>query len=484
MRHAKPADFENAAPINDTPDLPASHEPVTRVPVNLLGKVLDHGRASIHAAHLLAVKIARFDFDRGALNQHDVKMRYGVGWRAFREGLALLKRTKVLDRRQLNHRTYAVERLADRHHRYVECPEELLCERSTLVAFVLAANLSPVPRRPAEIAERIGITSPSTIRTLVRDAIAGGYVAHLAGSTAIWLARVGQSFPVMTFVRERNGAKNGAAKKGTAKNGATQRDSKKGTETARKTKKAESVESCHRSRPNGREPVDSIPEKNFSAQCIVLQDWRCARFFADEWEHQFSGEINEQGWPIRWREMLAKRGDAPAHLQTPQACRQALEISHELMETLGMEKGNLGRCMYALAYWVHQVHLRGKEIRSLALVVEPLARRARDGDDLWLYDAPATISAEDYEIALAFADEAATALENSGFSLNRKTLFSGLGLDELAALLNQCGRNVVVTALNHAMRNNITPPEGRSVAGWRWFDEIIGLIIKARCGRA
>jgi hypothetical protein len=46
-----------------------------------------------------------------------------------------------------------------------------LRRRSSLVTFLLIVNLSPVPLRPGAVARRVGLTSRTTIRALVKEAV-------------------------------------------------------------------------------------------------------------------------------------------------------------------------------------------------------------------------------------------------------------------------------------------------------------------------
>ena len=130
---------------NDTEAVNATADvtKLVRIPNNLLGKVLDHGRASADAAHLLAIKLHQFDFPGGALNEGHCRREYGIGRRSFRAGIRLLKKTGALKRTQPNHRAYAVETVADPSHNFALIEEKVLQAPSSLVAFTLAVTLPP-----------------------------------------------------------------------------------------------------------------------------------------------------------------------------------------------------------------------------------------------------------------------------------------------------------------------------------------------------
>jgi hypothetical protein len=167
-----------------------------RVPCNLLGMILDHGRASAYAAHLLAIKASKGS--SFVLNERHVAHEYGLSRRAFQIGMRLLKKTKVLERSQSSRRAYATEVLAASSYNYVLIDEGLLKAKSTLVAYILAVNLSPDPLHPAKVAKRLGIKTSGTWRKLVHAAVERGDVARtVTGRGATLLARRGFNFDLV-----------------------------------------------------------------------------------------------------------------------------------------------------------------------------------------------------------------------------------------------------------------------------------------------
>jgi hypothetical protein len=194
---------------------------LTSVPCNLLGKVLDHGRASIYAAHLLAIKTCSASGGKTrVLNEKHVLVHYGIGWRKFQSGMRLLRKTGViLDRKQTGRRSYAIETLAPASDNFVLIDQRLLKEGSPLVAFVLVVNLSPEPMTLAEVGARLGIKARATLRNLAEAAVERGAIARAIVGGATKVARGGT-----TFDRGAEVVKNGAAKvvrNGVIKNGAT-----------------------------------------------------------------------------------------------------------------------------------------------------------------------------------------------------------------------------------------------------------------------
>src|SRR5262245_44950470 len=172
----------------DTANTKAGVVRLIRVPNKLLGKLLDRGTDSAYAIHLTALKLAHGP--GWSINEHCVAKAVAeggieMGERKVREGLALAKRTGVLDRRiggrQPNGKSaFARDTLATGGARYVELPEALVrSENSKLVAFVAATLLAPFPQDARDIAKRIGLSRKSTnsIARLVQDAVAGDYIA-------------------------------------------------------------------------------------------------------------------------------------------------------------------------------------------------------------------------------------------------------------------------------------------------------------------
>ena len=189
-----------------------------RMPCNLLGKILDQGRASAHAAHLLAIKCSKGP--GFTLNETHVRKEHRIGERAFRAGIAVLKRSGVMERWQTG-AWFAEEELADPSRNFVLFDQQLLKADTNVVAFALVANLSPDPMRPAEVAARFGVKSRMTIRKLVKASIADDFISTDSDEKgAILVARKGYKFSL---------AKNVVAKNVVAKNVATHRRREKST---------------------------------------------------------------------------------------------------------------------------------------------------------------------------------------------------------------------------------------------------------------
>lgn len=149
-----------------------------KVPVDAIGRLLDGGRSSIAALHLLAIKCAYPP--TWSLSEGFVRRQYGIGRHRFRSGIDRLKKTGVLSRVRRD-RGYCTEQINFRSPRFVPFPRRLLRQPSTVVAMVLVTFLSPTPTRRNDAAHRLGIRSATTVRELTNAVIATGAVAWVEG---------------------------------------------------------------------------------------------------------------------------------------------------------------------------------------------------------------------------------------------------------------------------------------------------------------
>lgn len=181
----------------DSPDIhrntpAAARSPLVRIPSSAIAAVLDQGRASAVAAHLIAIKASKGP--RFVLNEHHCRLHHGVKRDAFQAGIRLAKASGALRRRRQG-RKFATEQPLAESGRYILMSESILAERSALVGFVAAICLATGEVRPKEAAARVGITSPATIRKLTEAALATGDVIERRGARGtIVLARRGYVF--------------------------------------------------------------------------------------------------------------------------------------------------------------------------------------------------------------------------------------------------------------------------------------------------
>lgn len=180
---------------------PARHSrPFIKFPVNYAGMVLDHGRASAYAIHLLVLK-----FNQGpgyVNNEARCRDRYGIERRGFRSGNKLLRVSGVLDRSRNGgrpsggKRRFASEKFKLPPSRYfVGVPSALIeLKDSFAIALFVVVGLSPVPVFPRNAAKRIGISSENKVRQLLAL-----LEPHLSvdrpSKGAIRIARRGYVFP-------------------------------------------------------------------------------------------------------------------------------------------------------------------------------------------------------------------------------------------------------------------------------------------------
>lgn len=155
----------------------------SRVSTEHVGKLLtDDVEDKVAALFLLAVKCS-MPSDH-ALNMARVLRTTGIGKHRFKAGLRALKSAGLLDRRQPSIRNYAVEKLApvDRDST-VRIPVEsaLRVADPAVIAFSMVAVLAPESQPANGVAKRLDITSPTTVRRLVRDAEALGLISVTRG---------------------------------------------------------------------------------------------------------------------------------------------------------------------------------------------------------------------------------------------------------------------------------------------------------------
>jgi hypothetical protein len=452
-----------------------------RFPTVLLGKLLDferrksatgdvvttYGHASANAIHALAIKLAAPPGH--VLNKQHLRKHYGIGWRRFAEGIRVAKERGVLERGQAGRRTFATERIlgATDTAPFVALDKALLGERSRLVAFVAAVNLSPDPERPDDVAGRFGITAPATIRALVQDARDGGHIAHHQDTSGkILVARRGYTFG---DTASDMGVKNGVTKNGPH---SKQRDSSKLKEGQKESYGTSVPFGAGTAKDDFGKPMIREPDP----ERIILSTWRSAPYFRQQ-GFAFDGVAEPVMTLEEWRGIVAYYGGAPAQVATPAAHRQALEIAHELSALSRVALIDEIRpwvAMVGLAAAICAAHARGKPIRSLGFIADSLARRVvHQEDDSWAYDLPCRIPQAEFDGVAALASDWIGRLETwgHGISFDRRELTSTYRVEELYRLIRDYGRNNLVGGINHAHDNKLG--DGRTIMGWTWFADYI-----------
>jgi hypothetical protein len=404
--------------------------PLIRIPTNLLGKVLDQGKASAYAAHLLAIKCSKGP--GFVLNEKHVAREYGISKRPFLAGLRTLDKTKVLARSQPNHRAYAVETIAPASDRYVLIGESFLGQPSSVVAFILAANLSPDVFRPDDIAKRIGVKSRMTIRKLTKLAKELNAIASdTAEKGKVLLARRGHKF---------DPAKNDTAKIDTAKNDTAHSILEESTDSGSLSNlPAMNLRQGTLSGESGPSD-DDLKEKDEGL--IILHNWRSCQYAKELGLDYFPPEIDETPFVVGWRAMLDWQGTHPAHLRTHNACRQAVDLAMFLNQQ--MDRDDTDIVLEAISFHACRAHARGKVVRSLGFIAQELIRSVENDDDTAIYDIPTRLREEEFTQAATLAHKAVSALESFETSLNRRALLSTQRVEELAGYIERYGRDVVV----------------------------------------
>jgi hypothetical protein len=455
----------------------------TRVPNDLLARLLDvkpttdrskpKPKDSPYAVHLLAIKMSKGDDlnKTHTLNKKHAES-YGISDRGFRAGVRLMRAT-ILTRRQPGRRRLATEELAPYNKERFTClPNRFLEGPSDVLAFVAAVNLAPGHARPEDVAKRIGHTSPKTVRKLVAaagDAIAVGIGAR----KAIYVARKGYVFPLISDL-----GKNDTAKNDTAKNDSAHLRRKEDRAEGRKAeKKASHLPHATRSEERGGLAEDFLQDKFRSnppsPEWQSLANWRAAKFFTERRPH-FTGEPMVVMTLEEWAQWLAYFGGAPGHLSTPAAYEQALAIAHELSATPcgDDEPPPPGQAMAALAFAICREHAKGKPIRSLAFIAEHLVRQMERGDCSWAYDwqSRRVVDQKFFGRLYELARDAVDALERASFPIHRRALLSTMQIEELIGLSNKYGPQAVGVFLRSASAATRRPLQGNTVFGWRFFE--------------
>lgn len=442
LRNPKGTVFSNSAPRQ------------VRVPTNLIGKLLDHGKDSAIALKLLAIKMTKGD--GFVLNEIFVKNRYRVNHKTFKAGIRLMKQVGVLDRSQPNHRTYAKERVASRGDSFVMLDESLLFEekRASLVAFILAVKISTVPGTPMDFAKRIGVTSRGTAQKLAKSAAQYGCDIHVGASIqSMMICRAGLEFELLF--------KTGPAKTGLSKTGPAHSGCKEDTVDVRTPQDLKKLQHATRSRDRG------LLDEDFQEREIVLANWRRSSFWRGR-DLCADAQPDLGNYNIAaWHQHLDAYGGAPAHMKTMHSFKQTIEVMEELSAIMG--GADIGLVFRALAYWVCKAHADGRKIRSLGFIAEPLARQSDDGDYGWCYAYPSRLPDSVYQEAVSFAQKVFAACKAHGIALDNESLLSTQGIEDLGDALAQYGNNAVVAAIDHVNLSRIGPNEGYSICRWSWF---------------
>lgn len=423
-----------------------------RVPNHWLGQLLDQGKASIYALHLYALKLSKGP--GFTLNETHVRRHCAIGERAFRSGLGLMRASGLLTRQQVGRRSYATEAFAadrESHRHYVRLEAALLSESPQVVAFILAARLSPRWQSPAEVAKRIGITSTVTTRNIVRRVKEiGALRVEMTGRGGIVVARADV---------DCDPVKNVATKNVVAKNVAThstkEEDSQnEGRFTGRRKKHTIGTSACA-----------DVPHEVQAPVWASLADWKQSGAVQMHGVEDY-GSPTERADIDFWRCWIDAMGRVPGNLREPFALRQASEIAHVLVCMDKEAGGHLDffSALIGVARRICEAAAAGRKIRSLGFVAAGLIRCVLNGDLDWAYARESPTLGENLGGWRAFAERHAATLEARGARIDRERLLSTGQIEHLAELLQAYGDVAVV----HEFNSREFP--GKIVLGWAAFE--------------
>ena len=427
-------------------------EPFTRIPASLIGRVLDNGKAGMYGVHLLAIKCSK---GTGySLNETAARKLFGIGERTFRAGLALLKKTGVLVRHQPNRRAFAVEALiavpANAFH--VTISDRTLTASSAVVAFGLAVAISPTARRPAEVAQRIGITSIVAARKALRAAEALGLVVvYRDEREAIRVGRPGETN--LRNAHIEGGVKNvGAINVGAHSTGKEDHS----TKGARSQK-----------RENTYIPANAEP-----CALLSLSDWR---------NHQGILDIAQHGDPLGYfgppdgetisgsgfAELVAYFGaECPRHLTTAFAIQQIRELAAACMSCASNNDASLmfADAVRGIAHRTAEAVKSRKVIRSLAFIALPIIKASHDGNVDWANEYPSPSLGDQQPAYIYWARRMFEILEERGVGVADE-LLTTRRIEALPRLLREFSQDTVTVAAR-----TVAVAEGQSICGWPYLE--------------
>lgn len=447
---------ETARGLHEEPLRNFFHEPFTRVPAPYIGKIANGEKTAAPALHLIAYKLSRGG--NWVLNIIDVVFkRKLMGKHHFEIGLKHIKATGVMVRHQPNHRDFASETLSPvQTGCYCVSINDavILTSRSATVAFILAANVSPTPRTPAEIAAKIGIKSRDTTRKVLAECVRHKAVEvyhDTFGRT--WVCRPGEA-------PTRGVAKNQGAKNQATKNRGAQRNKREDQRIREKNKKT------------GNAYVAAEAARCPDLDVLSLPDWR---------KHPDIQALTEDGHVDLWMDapivpasqigaLLRYHGaDAPAHLIRPQGVQQICALA-AVARAYQTEDVDFESALDAVCNRIARAIMGGATIRSLAFVALPVLKAVHN-DGYWATHYQSNRLGDAQPKWQAWAEDALIpALNNAGVPTDDRALTSTRQLEALAALHQEHGQARIEAACRFA-----SIAEGKQVCGWRF---VVGYLPK------
>jgi hypothetical protein len=188
----------------------------------------------------------------------------------------------------------------------------------------------------------------------------------------------------------------------------------------------------------------------------------------------------------KWLGWLARCGDAPEHLTTPHAYREALSLANEIARH--QSPGGRVNAWQALPGIAHAAMRRLKKPRtrlnSLAAFAPTLIDKTNAGDRSWAFGIRSTLSAKDERATSALAKRWLDQLQQHEYPVQREALQGTIEVEALHALLQHYGENVVAAGIAAHVKEGSWPTEGTSTCMWASFRPHIEAVANAATAKA
>jgi hypothetical protein len=447
-----------------------------KLPNVFAGMCLDRGIAGAYAIHLALIKLSHGP--TFVLNETNLRNRFGVKRRAFRLGNRALRDAKLLDRSRNGGKASNGGRRFASEKWLVEAPDDrfvvpnVLIEKGPKAAgFYVAVAMSPKSMRPAEVGARIGLTSASTVRSILKQLV--GHIAiDRPAKGDIRVARLGHIF---------DDVKKWPDKKVPDKNEPAHRRCKTSQKKEGRTPSKEPslgegtlafASAAHEGVfEGGRRLVEPLYahltpwDANESTVDMVA---RCSYGSAITYRPA-DYEIMSQA---AWTAWLERFGGAPAHLGQRQAYQEVTSLASSLAsDAIQLTEFD---AMVGIARALCREHAAGTQIRSLGVVAKPLARCVFNGYADWAHDldesdlSDADLAASDEWVAWGI-----DVLKKRGVAVWEDRLQSTISREDIMHLVNEFGELAVEDAIkNTAMKGPVTD--------WVTFDSAAADACQAR----
>ena len=491
-------------PTEQQDEIEKTTEAHIRVPGKLLASVLDGGKSSAYAAHLLALKASK---PAGwALNQHHC-MKLGISARSFKTGIRMLRKCAGLQRSQpAGRKGYAVENdfIGTVRTNYVRLPLHAIGFDTKVLAFSLAVLLSPKPTKAAQAARRIGIKSPKTASKLAKASKTAGLIEIYQGPRSeLWTGRSGINFADFADLGKNDPAKNDIAKNDPAHKILEEgKEYRKGSSSetenarARVLKPARTERSSFKDETTPDDDTHSLSVKDaresIKFEEIILPDWKAGSHrFPDLPETEFYGQAMDQEQFFAWINAL---GGLPPHLRSMAAYRQMDEIAAMLTgsllsngRALGCDRDNY-MCLEGFEAMIGIIRAvceedaayarNGRTLKTLHYVAKRLVKKTAKYDFSWSLNRPPLprYKGAAFDNASRLCSYAFAELGRAGFPMIKDTMLSTLSVEQMADMIAKFGYDIVKSTIDAFVKREEVATimaEGRKARRFGWFAELI-----------